>query len=306
MKIAISGGTGFLGRPLVQKLVSGGHSVLVLTRRPEQEALSFPPGVTTAAFDGDKALEPHVLEDMEAVVHLTGEPVAQRWTPSAKAKIVDSRIRSTERIVEAVRATSSVRTLLGASAVGYYGMPDDALLTEDSPPGSDFLAQVCVAWEAALFAAPEAIRTVALRTGVVLHPQGGALKPLLLQFRLGVGGPVAGGHQYLSWIHREDWVSLVVFALENPAVRGPLNLTAPHPVTNRDFAQALGHAIQRPSLVPTPAFALRLVLGDAATVVTKGQRVLPRRALDAGFTFRYPDLPAALGNLFSGWSHAAA
>ncbi len=299
MKVALTGVTGFLGPALVQGLLERGHTVHVLARDLERAVARLPPGVTGSFFDAATPLAPGALAGAEAVVHLAGEPVAQRWTEEAQKRIRSSRVVGTRLLVEAMRAAGTVRHFVSASAVGYYGSESGAQpFTEDSPPGEDFLAQVCAGWEAeAREAAAAGIRTVLLRIGVVLHPEGGALKQLLPPFRLGLGGRVGSGQQYLSWIHREDAVGLILFALEHPELRGPMNVTAPEPVTNADFTRALGTALKRPTVLPVPAFALKAALGEMAQVVLGGQRALPKRAQEAGFTFRHPELGEALRSL---------
>jgi len=299
MKVALTGVTGFLGPGLVQGLLERGHTVHVLARDLGRAVAGLPPGVTGSFFDAATPLAPGALAGAEAVVHLAGEPVAQRWTDEAKKRIRTSRVVGTRLLVEAMRAAGTVRHFVSASAVGYYGSESGAQpLTEDSPMGEDFLAQVCAGWEAeAREAVASGIRTVHMRIGVVLHPEGGALKQLLPPFRLGLGGRVGSGQQYLSWIHREDVVGMMLFALEHPELQGPVNVTAPEPVTNADFTRALGAALKRPAVLPLPAFALRAALGEMAQVVLGGQRALPKRAQEAGFTFRHPELGEALRSL---------
>ncbi|MGA9520040.1 MAG: TIGR01777 family oxidoreductase [Myxococcaceae bacterium] len=278
MKIAIAGGTGFIGRALVQTLANAGHEVVVLPR--QRDAL--------------RALSP------DAVVNLAGENLAQRWTPEAKQRIVESRVEGTQRLVSLALEAGTVRTFVSASAIGYYGNRGAEPLTEASAPGDDFLARLCRQWEEATRPAGDGgMRTVILRIGVVLHPEGGALRKMLPLFRAGLGGPFGSGEQYMSWIHRGDVVRLIQFALERGDVSGPFNATAPAPVTNRAFTRALAGALRRPALLPVPSFALRAALGEMANTVLGGARVLPERALNAGFTFEYPALEQALGNLLA-------
>jgi uncharacterized protein (TIGR01777 family) len=296
MKIVLAGATGFLGRPLVARLASAGHQLVVLSRqpaaRPAPARLALwnphgPPGPWAAELDG-----------ADAVVNLAGASIASgRWTAARKRLIVDSRIASTRSLVAATLAASRTPAVfLNASAVGYYGPHGDEILTEESAAGSDFLARLCVQWERE--AAPVGTartRLAYLRTGLVLERDGGALRQMLLPFRLGAGGPLGSGCQYWPWIHRQDWVEMVLWALANPALSGPVNLTAPEPVTSREFARDLGRALHRPALLPAPAFALRLVLGEMAdALLLTGQRALPAKAARLGFRFKYRTLPEAL------------
>jgi uncharacterized protein (TIGR01777 family) len=296
MKIAVTGGTGFIGRPLVERLSRDGHQVLVLSRHPEQGATGAQ--IQSAFFDALQAAPTGLLTGFQAVIHLAGESIAQRWTPEHKDRVMQSRTRGTRSIVQAAVESGTVQTLISSSAVGYYGPHGSEELTEDSPPGTDFLAQVCRAWEEATIPARSAgLRTVQIRTGIVLHPEGGALKKMLTPFRLGAGGRLGSGQQYMSWIHRADLVSLFLHAMVTESVHGPMNGTAPHPLTNREFTEALGRALHRPTLAPAPALALKLVLGEMSSMVLTGQRALPTRALAAGFRFAFPDLDLALQEL---------
>jgi len=299
MKVALTGASGFLGPVLVQRLLERGHTVHVLARDVKRALGRLPQGVSGSFFDATTPLSPDALEGAEAVVHLAGEPVAQRWTEASRQRIRDSRVVGTRLLVEALRAAGTVRHFVSASAIGYYGVDRGAEpLTESSSPGEDFLAGVCRAWEAeALEAAAAGIRTVLPRIGVVLHPEGGALKQMLPLFRLGLGGKMGSGRQYLSWVHREDTLGLLLFALERPELSGPMNVTAPEPATNADFSRALGAALHRPAVVPVPSFALKLAVGRMSEVVLGGQRVVPRHALEAGYRFQFPTLPEALRSL---------
>ena len=241
------------------------------------------------------------LASADAVVHLAGEPVAQRWSAAAKKRIHDSRVEGTRRLVNAL-ATQSQRphVLVCASAVGFYGSRGDQILTEASTPGSDFLARVTLEWEAAAQSAEElGVRVVCLRFGMILGP-GGALAKLLPVFRFGLGGRLGSGHQWMAWIHLEDAVKLILFALDFAAIRGAVNATAPHPVTNDEFTSRLATALHRPAFLPVPAFALKLALGEMSGMLLASQRVLPSVAKSAGFPFQYPDLNAAFDNLLDG------
>jgi uncharacterized protein (TIGR01777 family) len=301
MKVVVSGGTGFIGRALVARLRQGGHDVAVLSRSgtrsnlpPEIRVVPWPPGA-----GGSR--EP-TFEGADAIVNLAGENVAQRWTASAKERIESSRVEGTRRLVEAIAAARMRPSVfVSASAVGYYGARGDQELSEDATPGEDFLARTCRKWEAEAEAAePLGVRVARIRIGVVLAADGGALARMLPAFRALAGGPVGSGAQWMSWIHRDDLVELFVFALSEPAASGALNGTAPAPVRNRDFATTLGRALHRPALLPAPAAAVRLLFGEMATMVLSGQRVVPRRALDLGFRFRFPDLGSALRDVLGG------
>ena len=297
MKTVIAGGTGFLGSGLATSFRADGHDVVLLTRRPRKpgdvawDPLS-PAGDWTSTIDG-----------ADAVINLAGESLdAGRWTAARKAAILESRVAATRAIVAAMaKARRPPAVLVNASAIGVYGSHGSAALTERSPPGSGFLASVCVAWEAQALEAAGMTRVVLLRTGLVLDRNGGALPRLVLPFRLFVGGRAGSGDQYWSWIHRNDWMRIVRWAIDTPDITGPLNLTAPHPVTNTKFAQTLGRVLHRPALAPAPAFAMRLLLGEMAdALILNGQRVLPAKATLHGFEFRYPDLESALRAIYGG------
>ena len=248
--------------------------------------------------DADQLAE--ILGSCDGLVHLGGEPVAQRWTPAAKKRIHDSRVEGTRRLVDALaRLSRRPRVLVCASAVGYYGSRGDETLTELSPPGSDFLARVVMDWEDAAQSAEQlGIRVVRLRFGMVLGA-GGALAKLLPLFRWGLGGRLGSGQQWMAWIHLQDAVNLILFALDFSAIRGPINATAPHPVTNDEFTGRLAIALHRPAILPVPRFALRIALGEMSEMLLASQRVLPSVAKSAGFPFQYPDLHAALENLLN-------
>jgi uncharacterized protein (TIGR01777 family) len=302
MKIVIAGGTGFLGQPLARALAADGREVVILTRRP-----SAPPATREARFvtwrpeggDGGWAAE---IDGAGAVVNLAGESIAaRRWSSTQKQRILDSRVQATRRLVEAVRsAARPPLAFVSGSAVGYYGPLGDEFATEATPAGTDFLARVCAEWESqAARGAGAATRVACIRTGIVIERDGGALPRMLLPFRLGAGGPLGSGRQYMPWIHRDDWVALVRWAIDTAAAGGPINATAPRPVTNREFSQALGRALHRPAFMPAPAFALRLALGEMAdALLLSGQRAVPAKAEHLGFGFRYPQLDQALGAIF--------
>jgi uncharacterized protein (TIGR01777 family) len=249
------------------------------------------PGSWTQAIDG-----------ADAVVNLSGESIAaRRWSPAQKERIVESRVRSTRALVEAIgSATEPPSVLLSGSAVGYYGPCGGEIVTEETPAGSDFLADVCIKWEAeALRAAGPRTRVVCIRTGLPLALDGGALPPMLPPFKFGVGGPVGSGRQYWPWIHRDDWVALAQWTLQSPSVSGPVNATAPSPRPNAEFAQTLGRVLHRPAFMPAPRFMLKLLLGEMAdSLLLSGQRAVPAKAERLGFTFRYPKLDDALSAIF--------
>jgi uncharacterized protein (TIGR01777 family) len=297
MRLTLTGATGPIGRRLVEALRRRGDEVTVLSRRPERarEALAL----EAHGWDPMSAAAPAAaLAGRDAVVHLAGESVAQRWTEASRRRIHDSRESGTRNLVAALRDIPDgerPRVLVSSSAVGYYGGRGDELVDESTPPGDDFLARVCVAWEReALAATALGLRVVVVRTGVVLSPDGGALQKMLPFFRLGVGGPVAGGRQYLPWVHIDDVVGLYVAALDREAWSGPVNGSAPEPMTNREFARRLGRALRRPAFAPVPGLAVRLLYGDMAAIVTEGQRAVPKRPLELDYAFRHADLDEAL------------
>ena len=300
MRVVITGGSGLVGRALVDELVGHGHAPVVLSRRPEAVE-GLPAGAQAAGWSGDdpEALA-RTLDGADAVVHLAGASIADgRWTAARKRAILESRTQTSATVAEAIgRAGAKPRVLVQASAVGYYGPGGDRLLTESSPPGDDFLARVCVAWEeASAGVAEHGVRRAVARTGVVLATDGGALPKMMLPFKLFAGGPAGSGSQWMPWIHIADEAAALRFLLEHDAASGPFNLTAPEPLTNRDFSRELGRAMGRPSLLPAPAFALKLALGEMSTVVLDGQRAVPQRLLEAGFSFRFETAAAALSDL---------
>ncbi len=301
MNILIAGGTGMLGLPFAASLIADGHQVTILTRSPQTARL--PAGAQAAAWDARTAQGwlAH-LEAADVLVNLAGENIgAGRWTAERKARIVSSRVQAGQAVVEALRqAKKCPALLLQASAIGYYGPSDDRELDETSPAGADYLSRVCLEWEGATRPAEElGVRRVLLRTGIVLSAKGGALERLLLPFRLFVGGPMGSGRQWWPWIHLQDQICAMRFLLENPAASGAYNLCAPNPLPFHQFGRVLASVLRRPYWLPVPAFALRLLLGEMSTLVLDGQRALPRRLLQAGFTFRYPELKPALEDLFN-------
>jgi uncharacterized protein (TIGR01777 family) len=300
MRIVIAGGSGLIGRAVAADLAAAGHEIVVLSRDPARHG-ALPQGVRAERWDGRSAAGWAALLDREAaILNLAGEGIAAgRWTAERKRRIRASREESSRAVVEAVRqAAVRPRVLLQGSAVGYYGPTGDEPVTENHPPGDDFLAETCAAWEAASAEVESlGVRRVLLRTGIVLARAGGALPQMVRPFRLGLGGPLGGGRQWMPWIHLADEVEAIRFLLEHDGASGPWNLTAPHPVTNRDFSRALAKALHRPSLLPAPRLALRLLLGEMSDMLLHGQRGLPRRLLDAHYLFRFPNLEPALRDL---------
>jgi uncharacterized protein (TIGR01777 family) len=299
MRVVITGGSGLIGRELTRDLASSGVEVVVLSRSPESIE-GLPAGAVAEAWDADspRALVERI-EGADAVVNLAGENIGGgRWTAARKRAIRDSRVRVTEAVAEALRLTDRrPLALVQASAVGFYGAAGDELLTEQEPAGSDFLAAVCREWEqASSIVETFGVRRVVVRTGVVLDGTGGALPRILLPFRLFVGGKVGDGRQWFPWIHIRDEVRAIRFLLERE-VAGVFNLTAPEPVRNHELAAKVGRALSRPSVLPAPALALRLALGEMSTLLLDGQRAVPRGLLDLGFTFEFPSLDDALRDL---------
>jgi len=300
MKLLVVGGTGFIGAPLCQALADDGHDLWVVTRRPESP---LPASLRQAAGNRLRYVSwktgawQRALEECGGIVNLAGESVAaKRWTPRQKLLIRESRVETTRRVVSALAvAPEKPAVLVNASAIGFYGAHGDEWLDEQAPAGDGFLAEACRAWEAeAQRAESFGVRVVRLRIGVVLDAGGGALAKMIPPFRFFAGGPLGSGRQWVSWIHREDVVRLIKWSLTQPGVRGPVNATAPHPVTMREFCKTLGRALHRPSWAPVPAIALRLLLGEMAEMLVTGQRVVPQVAVQQGYTFRYAELRKAL------------
>jgi uncharacterized protein len=330
MRVTVTGASGLIGSALVAALREQGDEVTILSRNPARarEAL----GVEAVGWNPLAEPAPvAALAGRDAVVHLAGENIAQRWSARAKRAIRESRVLGTRNLVAGLLATCGEggksdgdafsgeggetaggstggeagedrrpATLISGSAVGYYGPRGEEPLDEDSPAGSDFLARTCIDWETEAAKASElGMRVVQVRTGVVLDREGGALAKMLPPFRLGVGGPVASGRQYVSWIHREDLIGMICAALRDERWSGPVNGTAPEPVSNRELSHALGRALHRPSLLPVPGFALGLLYGEMAEIVTTGARVMPAKALVLGYDFRHPELGEALRSALS-------
>lgn len=301
-RVLVTGGTGLIGSTLCNTLIDRGDSVVGLSRDPGRAALSLP-RVEWHGWEATRERPPReAFEGVDAVVNLAGEPINQRWNDEVRDRIARSRIKATRNLVDKIAALDEQpKTLISASAIGYYGDRGNELLYEDAGPGDDFLSGVVVGWEDAARSAEEiGMRVVMIRSGHVLDPRGGLLKELLLPFKLGVGGPIAGGQQYMSWVHRHDEVGILLWALENEAVSGPVNATAPNPVTNKDFSKALGKELGRPAVLPLPGFAIDIVKGGGVGhAAREGQRVFPKKATDNGYEFKQPELAGALANLLS-------
>ncbi len=299
MRIAVTGGTGFIGRALVSSLTARNHEVLVLSRSAEAKL----PGRARLVEGDPRRPGPWQKElgDVDAAIHLAGENVVGRWTDAKKRAITESRVEGTRHVVDALLA-GRARCLISGSAIGYYGSRGDEPLDEQAQAGDDFLASLCHDWEAEAHRFAEAAdgvsrRLVVVRTGVVLGKDGGPLAKMLPAFRAFAGGPVGDGRQWVSWIHLADQVALLEWALDDPRASGAINATAPSPVTMKELARAIGAQLGRPSRLAVPAFALRLLFGEGASVLLDGQRVVPSRALELGFAFRFPTLQAALADL---------
>lgn len=296
MAVVIAGGSGFLGQKLAERLSAEGRRVVVLSRRARAagDSVVWQP-------DGSAGDLAQHLEGAEAVVNLAGEGIAdRRWSESRKAALRSSRILATRTLTRAVEACARPpRVFVSASAVGYYGPHGDEPVTETTPPGSDFFGMLATEWEKEAQAAAGRTRLAIIRTGLVLASDGGVLGKMLLPFKLGVGGALGSGRQYMSWIHEDDWTAMVAWLIRDERAVGPFNVTAPEPVTNREFTRALGRALHRPAVIPVPAFALRLVLGELSSALLTGQRVLPTHAEQLGFRFVYADLDAALASVLA-------
>ncbi|MGF1539298.1 MAG: TIGR01777 family oxidoreductase [Pleurocapsa sp.] len=305
MKIAITGATGLVGTPLVEKLHNQGNQIIVFTRNLDKAQKIFP----TAAFPNLEAVQytpqesgdwQQKISGCDAVVNLAGEPIAERWTPQQKQAIMESRQLGTRKLVEAItQATEKPQVLVSGSAIGYYGTSETAQFDESSSPGNDFLAQVCKQWEAEAEKVKElGVRLVILRIGIVLA-NGGALGKMIGPFKMFAGGPIGSGRQWFSWIHRDDLVSLIAKAIASNEMTGVYNATAPNPVKMSQLCQTLGEVMNRPSWLPVPDFVLEILLGDGAKVVLEGQQVLPKNTQAANFSYQYPQLKPALQEIVS-------
>jgi uncharacterized protein len=300
VRITVTGATGMLGRRLVEELLDRGDDVTVLSRDAAKAERLFEGRVTAAGWAEPKreAPPPGALSRRDGIVHLLGEPVAQRWTEDARREIRDSRVLATRNLVATLRALHDDErpaVLVSQSGSGFYGPRGDEPVAEDEPAGDDFLAGVCVAWEAEALAAAElGVRVVATRTGVVLSRSGGALEKMLPPFKLGVGGPVAGGRQYVPWIHADDVAGALALCLGDSRAEGPINLSAPEPATNAELSKALGRVLRRPAFAPVPALAVKALYGEMAQIVTTGVRAVPARLQELGYEFRQSELERAL------------
>jgi uncharacterized protein (TIGR01777 family) len=304
MRVLITGATGTIGLATADALRAQGDQVVALSRDPERGQRVLGDGVEVHGW-AEPTSEPapaEALAGADVVIHLLGEPVAQRWTEEAKGKIRDSRVLATRQLVGALSQLSDSerpKVLVSQSATGYYGPRGNAPLDEGAAAGQDFLAEVVAAWEQEASAAASLMRVAMTRTGMVLSPSEGALAKMLPFFKLGVGGPVAGGRQYVPWIHRDDVVGALLYCADQAGASGPINVAAPNPVTNAEFSHALGRALGRPAVLPVPGFAVKLLYGEMAEMVTTGQRVVPARLRALGYKFSHPEVEPALRDVLS-------
>jgi uncharacterized protein len=300
MRVLVTGASGLIGSAVCDALLARGDEVVGLTRDPDRSRATNPTVRWLAWNPATERPPDAAFEHVDGVVNLIGENINQRLTAAAKQRIRDSRVRATKNLVDAMLARDRPPpALVSQCAVGYYGDRGEAIVDESTPHAEDWVGTMCAEWEqAALAAARPGLRVAVLRSGLILDPEGGLLKQLLPPFRLGVGGPLAGGHQYMPWIHRDDEVAFVLWALGDERVSGSVNATSPNPVTNREFSKALGRVLHRPAIVPAPRLAIAALRGDElAEQVTASLRIVPRRALDLGFVFRFPELEPALRDL---------
>ncbi len=299
MKILVTGGTGFVGTQLTSRLLKEGHEITILTRLRKEIGSKTPSVLYLRADPTQKGDWQSSINEYEVIINLAGASIFSTWTEETKRAIRESRIFTTRNLVEGIdpeRAKSM--TLFSTSAVGYYGFHGDEELTENSPPGNDFLARMAVEWEAeALKAREKGCRVVITRFGIVLGKGNGALSQMVPLFRKFIGGPIGSGQQWFSWVHMEDLTEAFLFLMRRPEISGPVNLCSPNPVRNKDFARALGNALKRPAFLPVPGFMIKLVLGEFGSVILEGQRVIPKRLLESEFVFNYPHVGKALENI---------
>ncbi len=303
-RVIITGATGMIGRSVCEALLARGDQPAALSRDPQRARGALPAAVEILRWEAPSKTPPatEVLAGSDAIVNLMGESISQRWSDEVKQRIRESRVTATRNLVTGLRALDQAdrpTVLVSQSATGYYGASDDRELTEQAPVGHDFLADVVADWEAAALEAAEIVRVAVTRTGVVVSPSGGALAKMLPFFRAGVGGPVAGGRQYVPWVHLDDVVAAILFCVDDERASGIVNLTAPRPVDNKEFSHALGRALHRPALVPVPGFALQLLYGEMSEIVTTGQRAFPSRLTELGFSFRHREIEPALQDVLA-------
>jgi uncharacterized protein (TIGR01777 family) len=299
MRVVITGATGTIGLALADALRARGDEVVALSRDQQRGQRVLGDAVEVHAWTrpNDQPPPEAALRGADAVVHLLGEPVAQRWTEESKRRIRESRVGATRSLVAGLGSLTEAdrpRILVSQSATGYYGPRGDETVDEHDPPGSDFLAEVVVAWEREALVAASLMRVVMTRTGVVISPSGGALAKMLPFFRLGIGGPVAGGRQYVPWVHLDDMIGALLHCVDDERAAGPINVTSPNPVNNAEFSHALGRALRRPAVLPVPGFAIGLLYGEMAQIVTTGQRAIPERLEKLGYEFLQPQIERAL------------
>jgi hypothetical protein len=296
MKILITGGTGFVGTQLNSRLIQDGHEVTILSRSAKRSG-EVPRGISYLQGDPtQKGPWQEAIKNHDAVINLAGASIFAKWTEEYKKTIRESRVSTTRNIVEGIEANPTKKiTLFSTSAVGYYGFCGDEELIEESPPGNDFLARMALEWEGeALKAREKGARVVITRFGIVMGEKGGALSQMIPLFKKYIGGPIGSGKQWFSWVHIKDLSEAFAFLLKHPEISGPVNVCAPNPVRNKDLAKALGKVLHRPSFMPAPGFMVKLVLGEFGSVILEGQRVIPKRLLESGFAFQYPDIDKAL------------
>lgn len=303
MKIFVTGGTGFIGRQLIERLLQEGHEVSVLTRSAAKAEKIFEGKVIV--IEGDPLKPGDWQEEIgknNAVINLCGEPILdKKWTSERKKLILESRLLPTQNIIDGINsADKKPEVLISGSAIGYYSNRGDEVITEDAAPGDDFGAELCSRWEDVANKAKDlGVRVVSIRTGFVLAKKGGGLAKMIPPFKFFAGGPIGNGKQFMSWIHINDHIGITITVLKNKEISGPVNLTAPNPVTNKEFSKTLGKVLGRPSWLPVPAFALKLMFGEGAALLTEGQRVIPKKALDAGYKFQFENLKDALSDVLN-------